>query len=234
MKIGLFIPCYIDQLYPEVGLATVKILKRFGINFEYPIEQTCCGQPAFNTGYWKEAKILAEKFIQIFSNFDYIVSPSGSCVSMIKIFYPKIILTEDLQDISKKSLELTEFLVKVMNIDSTGAEFDHTVTYHDSCHALRELGIKTEPRILLRNVKKLKLIEMENPEDCCGFGGTFSVKFPEISSDMAKYKVNYILNSGAEFVTSTDQSCLMQIDSYARKNNLNIKTIHIAQILSNF
>jgi len=121
-----------------------------------------------------------------------------------------------------------------MNIDSTGAEFNHTVTYHDSCHALRELGVKTEPRILLKNVKKLKLIEMENSEDCCGFGGTFSVKFPEISSDMARYKVNYILNSGAEFVTSTDQSCLMQIDGYARKNRLNIKTIHIAQILSNF
>ena len=125
---------------------------------------------------------------------------------MVKIFYPEIISDEESLNIAKKSFELTEFLVKVMNIDSTGAEFNHTVTYHDSCHALRELGVKTEPRILLKNVKKLKLIEMENSEDCCGFGGTFSVKFPEISSDMARYKVNYILNSGAEFVTSTDQS----------------------------
>lgn len=234
MKIGLFIPCYIDQFYPEVGLAVVKILKKFGIKFDYPIEQTCCGQPAFNTGYRKEAKILAEKFLKIFSNFDYIISPSGSCVSMVKIFYPELLDKDDITIITKKFFELTEFLVNIMNIDSTGAEFDYTVTYHDSCHALRELGLKTEPRILLKNVKKLKLIEMVNSEDCCGFGGTFSVKFPEISVDMTKHKVNYILNSGADFVTSTDQSCLMQIDGYAKKHGINIKTIHIAQILANF
>lgn len=234
MKVALFIPCYIDQFYPEVGVATVKILKKFGIKFDYPLEQTCCGQPAFNTGYWKEAKSLAEKFVKIFSNFDYIVSPSGSCTSMIKIFYPELLNEDELKNIAQKTFELTEFLVKIMKIDSTGAEFDHKVTYHDSCHALRELGIKEEPRILLRNVKKLKLIEMENSEDCCGFGGTFSIKFPEISIDMAKYKLNYALNSGAEFITSTDQSCLMHIDGYARKNKINIKTIHIAQILANF
>ncbi|MCX7762958.1 MAG: (Fe-S)-binding protein [Candidatus Kryptonium sp.] len=234
MKVALFIPCYIDQFYPEVGVATVKILKKFGIKFDYPLEQTCCGQPAFNTGYWKEAKSLAEKFVKIFSNFDYIVSPSGSCTSMIKIFYPELLNEDELKNIMQKTFELTEFLVKIMKIDSTGAEFDHKITYHDSCHALRELGIKEEPRILLRNVKKLKLIEMENSEDCCGFGGTFSIKFPEISIDMAKYKLNYALNSGAEFITSTDQSCLMHIDGYARKNKINIKTIHIAQILANF
>lgn len=234
MKVALFIPCYIDQFYPEVGVATVKILKKFGIKFDYPLEQTCCGQPAFNTGYWKEAKSLAIKFVKIFSNFDYIVSPSGSCTSMIKIFYPELLNEDELKNIMQKTFELTEFLVKIMKIDSTGAEFDHKVTYHDSCHALRELGIKEEPRILLRNVKKLKLIEMENSEDCCGFGGTFSIKFPEISIDMAKYKLNYALNSGAEFITSTDQSCLMHIDGYARKNKINIKTIHIAQILANF
>ncbi|MCX7761203.1 MAG: (Fe-S)-binding protein [Candidatus Kryptonium sp.] len=234
MKVALFIPCYIDQFYPEVGVATVKILKKFGIKFDYPLEQTCCGQPAFNTGYWKEAKSLAIKFVKIFSNFDYIVSPSGSCTSMIKIFYPELLNEDELKNIMQKTFELTEFLVKIMKIDSTGAEFDHKITYHDSCHALRELGIKKEPRILLRNVKKLKLIEMENSEDCCGFGGTFSIKFPEISIDMAKYKLNYALNSGAEFITSTDQSCLMHIDGYARKNKINIKTIHIAQILANF
>ncbi|MEN3037593.1 MAG: (Fe-S)-binding protein [Candidatus Kryptonium sp.] len=234
MKIALFIPCYIDQLYPEVGIATVKILKKLGISFDYPLEQTCCGQPAFNTGYWKEAKLLAEKFVKVFSKFDYIVSPSGSCASMIRIFYPELLSENELKNITQKTFELTEFLVKIMKIDSTGAEFDHKITYHDSCHALRELGIKEEPRILLRNVKKLKLIEMENSEDCCGFGGTFSIKFPEISIDMAKYKLNYALNSGAEFITSTDQSCLMHIDGYARKNKINIKTIHIAQILANF
>lgn len=232
MNIGLFIPCYIDQFYPEVGLATVKILKKLGVKFDYPIEQTCCGQPAFNTGYRKEAKALAEKFIEIFSKFDYIVSPSSSCVSMVKNFYPEL-LNKD-ENTTQKFFELTEFLVNVMHIDSTGAEFNHTVTYHDSCHALRELKLKMEPRILLKSVKNLKLIEMENSEDCCGFGGTFSVKFPEISADMAKYKVKHILNSGADFVTSTDQSCLMQIDGYAKKHGISIKTIHIAQILANF
>ncbi len=233
MKIGLFIPCFIDQIFPEVGVATVKILKKFGLELDYPIEQTCCGQPAFNTGYWKEAKDMAKSFIKIFSKFDYIVSPSGSCVTMVKNFYPEILQGEDLE-ITEKIFELTQFLVKILKVDSTGAEFEHTVTYHDACHALRELGIREEPRLLLKNVKKLKLLEMENSEDCCGFGGTFSVKFPEISTEMAKDKVNSIINSKAEFVTSTDSSCLMQIGGFIKKKGLNIKTIHIAQILANF
>ncbi len=233
MKVGLFIPCFIDQIFPEVGVASVKILKKLGVEFDYPIEQTCCGQPAFNTGYWREAKDIARIFIKTFSKFDYIVSPSGSCVSMVKNFYPEILQDVDLE-LYKKILELTQFLVKILQVDSTGAEFEHTVTYHDACHALRELGIKEEPRLLLKNVKKLKLLEMENSEDCCGFGGTFSVKFPEISTEMVKDKVNSIINSRAEFVTSTDSSCLMQIDGFIKKKGLNIKTIHIAQILANF
>ncbi len=232
MKVGLFIPCYIDQLYPQVGVATVKIFKKFGVKFDYPLNQTCCGQPAFNTGYWNEAKAIAENFKNIFSGFDYIVSPSGSCTSMVKIFYPEIL--QDSNGLKDKIFELTDFLVNVLGIDSTGAEFAHAVAYHDSCHALRELGIKNEPRLLLKNVKKLKLIEIENSEDCCGFGGTFSVKFPEISTEMVKDKIKSIANSGAEFVTSTDSSCLMHIFSYARRNNFKIKSIHIAEILANF
>ncbi len=233
MKVGLFIPCYIDQFFPEVGIATVKILKKLNVEFDYPIEQTCCGQPAFNTGYWKEAKAIAENFLKIFAKFDYIVSPSGSCTSMVKIFYNEI-LGDKSFEISQKIFELTQFLVNILKVDSTGAEFEHTVTYHDACHSLRELGIREEPRILLKNVKKLKLVETENSENCCGFGGTFSVKFPEISTEMVKDKVDAIANSKAEFVTSTDSSCLMQIEGYAKRKGLNIKTIHIAQILANF
>lgn len=234
MKVALFIPCYIDQFYPEVGIATAKILRRFRINFDFPIEQTCCGQLAFNTGYRKESNILAVKFTKVFSDFDYIVSPSASCVNMVKNFFPELLNEMDFPNITQKIFELTEFIVKVLNLDSTGAEFEHTVTYHDSCHALRGLGIKNEPRLLLRNVKKLKFIEMENSEDCCGFGGIFSLKFQKLSVDMTKQKLYHILKTKSEFVTSIDQSCLMQIESYAKKHNLNIKTIHIAQILSNF
>jgi len=232
MKIGLFIPCYIDQIYPQVGVATVKILKKLGVKFDYPLNQTCCGQPAFNTGYWEEAKTIAENFKNIFSDFDYIVSPSGSCTSMVKNFYPEIL--QDSNDWENKTFELSDFLVNVLGVDSTGAEFPHTVAYHDSCHALRELGIKNEPRLLLRNVKKLKLVEIENSEDCCGFGGTFSVKFPEISTEMVKDKVKSIGNSGAEVVTSADSSCLMHIFGYAKRKNFKVKIIHIAEILANF
>ena len=234
MKVALFIPCYIDQLFPEVGVATVKILRRFDVKIDYPLEQTCCGQPAFNTGYWLEAKTLAEKFLKIFSNYDYIVSPSGSCTSMVRIFYPEILKNKNIEEITAKFFELTEFLTKVLQIDSTGAEFNHSVAYHDSCHALRELGIKESPRTLLKNVKKIKLLEIEESDRCCGFGGTFAVKFPEISTEMAKSKVDNIIKTGAEFVTSTDSSCLMHIGGYMSKNGVKVKTIHIAQILANF
>ena len=233
MKIALFIPCYIDQIFPEIGVATVEILKKFKLNVYFPEDQTCCGQPAFNTGYRKEAKELAYRFVKIFEKYDYIVSPSGSCTAMVKNFYSELGVDER-GVIKNKIFELTQFLVNVLNIKSTGASFEAKVTYHDSCHLLRELGIKSEPRLLLKNVKGLELVEMPGSENCCGFGGTFSVKFPEISTAMVEDKVKSIQSTGAQFVTSTDASCLMQIDGFIKRNKIPVKTIHIAEILANF
>ena len=208
MKVSLFVPCLVDQFFPRVGVNLANILRKVGATVEYRAEQTCCGQPAFNSGYHEEAVELAERFLQIFRGADYIVSPSGSCTSMVKIFYPEIVedhsLREILHEVTSKTYEFSDFLVNVLGVKDLGARFPHKVTYHDACHLLRELKVKEPPRELIRHVRDIEFVEMEDSETCCGFGGTFSVKYPEISTAMAEDKAAAIAQSGAEYVIAND------------------------------
>ncbi len=236
MKVALFIPCLVDQFFPRVGLNLVKILRKLGLQVEYPMEQTCCGQPAFNTGYHEEAIELAQRFIQVFSGgADYIVSPSGSCTSMVKIFYPEILTEPSLQgplkEVTSRIYEFSDFLVNVLRVNDVGARFPHKVTYHDACHLLRELKVKEPPRVLIRHVRDVELVELENSETCCGFGGTFSVKFPEISTAMAEDKVTSIVQSGAKYIVANDSSCLMQIAGTLSRKGIPVKPLHLVELL---
>jgi L-lactate dehydrogenase complex protein LldE len=226
MKVALFIPCFVDQLYPQVGIAMVRVLRRLQLEVHYPAAQTCCGQPAFNTGCWDEARQLAERFCAIFAGAEAIVCPSGSCAAMVRQFYPELIKQ------TAPVYEFGEFLVRKLGVTDVGARFPATVTYHDSCHALRELRLKDEPRQLLRHVRDLKLIEMDQAETCCGFGGTFSIKFPMISYAMDEVKCASIARTGAEYVVSADSSCLMQIAGYLNRAKVPIKTISLAEVLA--
>ena len=236
MKVALFIPCLSEHLYPQSALSMVKVLRYIGADIEYVDNQTCCGQPAFNSGYRKEIIPIAERFIELFKDKEYIVSPSGSCTAMVRIFYQELDIRKDLHkardELSRKIFEFTEFLVNIAGVDKLDGQFNHKVTIHDSCHSLRELGVREQPRELLRSLKDLELIEMEKSDTCCGFGGTFSYKFADLSVAMVARKCRYINESGAEYVTSTDSSCLMNIDGYLRKHNYKTKAIHIADILA--
>jgi L-lactate dehydrogenase complex protein LldE len=235
MKISLFIPCLVDQFFPTVGVNLVKILKKVGATVDYPMDQTCCGQPAFNSGYHEEAVELAQRFLQVFRGAEYIVSPSGSCTTMVKVFYREILhdrgLHEALEEVTSRIYEFSDFLVNVLGVKDVGARFAHKVTYHDACHLLRELKVKEAPRELIRHVRDIEFVEMENSETCCGFGGTFSVKFPEISTAMAEDKANAIAQCGAEYVVANDSSCLMQIAGYLSRNHIPAKPLHLAELL---
>lgn len=234
-KVSLFIPCFVDQLFPDTGVAALKILQHLGCEVTYSAEQTCCGQPAFNSGYFDEAAPLAVKFLNIFRDADYVVAPSGSCITMVKQLYAELPLPESLRNDwlqwRKRVFELSEFIVSVLGVEKWAGTFPATVTYHDACHALRELRIKEQPRKLLTSIEGLEVLEMENSEICCGFGGTFAVKFPEISTAMVHNKARWIQESGAEYVVSTDSSCLMNIDGYLRRHKIPVKTIHLADLL---
>lgn len=236
MRVSLFVPCLIDQFSPQAGVATVRLLRKLGLEVAYPEAQTCCGQPAFNAGYHEEATKLAERFIEIFSDAEYIVTPSGSCGSMVRVFYPSLPIHKDLgpflTEVRAKTYELSEFLVSVLGITDVGATFSARVTYHDSCHLLRELKVKDPPRLLIRNVRGIDFVEMGESESCCGFGGSFSVKFPEISTAMLEEKVNSIQKTGAEFVVANDTGCLMQMAGMLQRRRLPVKTLHLAELLS--
>jgi L-lactate dehydrogenase complex protein LldE len=238
MKVDAFIPCFIDQFYPETAFSFIKVLEKAGCEVHYSPEQTCCGQPSFNSGYWKETKTLAIKFLNDFKNAETIVAPSASCTGFVKNYYHKL-FAEDaelllkVEDLTPRIYEFTDFLVNKLQQSNFGAEFNHRVTFHDSCSGLREYGIKSEPRVLLQNVKGLELVEMENLTTCCGFGGTFSAKFHHISTAMTEQKVEFALKAGAEYIVSTEASCLMNIEAYIKKQKLPIKTIHLADLLGN-
>lgn len=236
MTVDLFIPCFIDQLYPETAFSVVKIFKKLGIEVKYNKNQTCCGQVAYNSGFWDEARNVASKFITDFPYDRPIVSPSASCSGFVKNHYARLFEdTDTLFDhdlVSKSIIELSDFLVNKLNLTDIGAKFDGKVVYHDGCSALRDYGIKDEPRTLLKHVRGLTLLEMEDSDTCCGFGGTFSVKFEPISIAMAEQKIENALKTGAEYITSTEASCLMHLDGYIKKNNIPLKTIHIADILA--
>jgi len=236
MTVDIFIPCFIDQIYPETGMNMVKILEKLEIEVHYNTNQTCCGQMAYISGFWDEARAIGSKFIKDFQNDRYIVGPSASCIGFVRNYYPKIFHNTSLHNESKQVVkniyEITDFLVNVMNVRDMGATFKGKISFHDSCAALREYGIKEEPRELLAKVRGLELIEMNESDVCCGFGGTFSVNNEPISSAMAEQKIQNAIESGAEYIVSTEASCLMHIDGYIRKHNLPIKTMHIIDILA--
>lgn len=237
MKVELFVPCFVDQLYPETAFNTVKLLEKAGCEVNYNSKQTCCGQPAYNAGYWEQAKEIGNKFLTDFSSADYIVAPSASCVGMVKNGYNDLftntIVHNTCRTIQGTIFELSDFLINVLKRDYFGAELDGKAVYHDSCSGLRECKIKEEPRQLLAKVHGLEMVEMVDTDMCCGFGGTFAVKFDAISSAMAEQKVNNALAMEAEYIISTDLSCLMHLDGYIQKNNIPLKTMHIADVLVN-
>ena len=235
-KVDLFIPCFIDQIFPETAFNTERLLKRAGCDVHYNPEQTCCGQPAYNAGFWDEAKKVGQKFLSDFDENNPIVSPSASCVGMIRNGYDDL-FTNSMEHNTCRALqrnifEISDFLVNVLQMEYFGAELVGTAVYHDSCAALRECQIREEPRKLLAQVGGLEIIEMRDQETCCGFGGTFAVKFDGISSAMAEQKVQNALAVNAEYIISTDASCLLQLQAYIEKHKLPIKTIHLVDVLT--
>ena len=214
----------------------VKVLEKAGCAVQYNTNQTCCGQPAFNAGFHEEAKQVCGKFIKDFSGVDYIVAPSASCVGFVRNYYPKLFdnssLHNEVKDLQRRTFEFSDFLINVLHVEDVGAVLHGKATYHDSCAALRECKIKQEPRQLLSHVKGLELVEMNDVETCCGFGGTFAVKFEAISISMADQKVTNALATGADYIISTDLSCLMHIDGYMRHKGIKLQTMHIADVLA--
>lgn len=241
MKVSIFITCIVDQMFPEVGVAMVEVLRRLGVEALFNADQTCCGQPAFNSGYRAEARQVARHMVEVFEReldrADYIVAPSGSCTTMVKKFYAELFesgeeMAERVKRISEKVLEFSEFLTNVMKVEDVGARGDARVTYHDSCHLLRELGVSAGPRKLIKGVHGVELIEMDKADACCGFGGTFSVKYPEISTAIDKEKIASIQRTGADTVVGCDSSCLMQMAGLAQREGLKLRFIHLAELLA--
>lgn len=238
MDVQIFIPCFIDQLFPDTAFNMIKVLEKAGCKVLYNEDQTCCGQPAFNAGFREESKIVCKKFIEDFSGREFIVTPSASCAGFVKNYYHKLLSgasnINDIRAMQSRIFEFSDFLVNVAKKVDFGARFPHKVTYHDSCAALRECNVKKEPRKLLEHVQGLELVEMNDVETCCGFGGTFAVKFEDISGAMADQKISNAMDAGAEYIISTDASCLMHLDGFSNKQGKQIQTIHLADVLAQF
>jgi len=236
MDVQLFVPCFIDQLYPQTAFNMIKVLEKLGCHVHYNTNQTCCGQPAFNAGFGDAARDVCNKFLADFSGTGYIVSPSASCTGFVKNYYPRLFdnssLHNEVKDTGKRMFEFSAFLTDILKIENAGAELHGKATYHDSCAALRELHIKSGPRRLLSYVRGLELVEMNDVETCCGFGGTFAVKFETISAAMGDQKLVNATNTGANYIISTDVSCLMHLDGIIKQKGLAIQTMHIADVLA--
>lgn len=231
MRVALFIPCFVDLLVPEVGVATARLLRRLGHEVHYPEGQTCCGQPALSSGYFRESLALARRQLDILGEGDpdAVVAPSGSCVTALRKIGPaRTGLSHPLLD---RLYEVTEFLVDELGVTDVGAELRGTATYHDACHPLRELGVGEQPRRLLGAVKGLSLVEMAPSAECCGFGGSFSLNFPAVSSGMGCRKADAVEATGADWVVSTEPSCLMQIDGILKRRKSRVRALHVAQVL---
>lgn len=237
LKAALCATCLVDQFYPEVGEAVVKVLRSQGVELSFPEDQTCCGQIAFNGGFRIDAAEVATRFMDLFENEENIVVPSGSCTSMIKVYY-KELFKDDLEQlerakaIAEKTYEFSDFLVNVVGQSDVGAVSHGLVTYHDACHLLRELGISKEPRELIGNVEGVEVQEMHDSDSCCGFGGLFSIKFPHISEAILEEKIKNIVDSGAGTLVANDCGCLMQIRGAMQRKNLKVRAMHIAELLA--
>jgi L-lactate dehydrogenase complex protein LldE len=238
VKVSLFVTCLVDQLWSSVGTSCVAVLRRVGCEVEFDDRQTCCGQPAFNTGYRNEARQVAKRFIEVFeeSTADAIVSPSGSCTAMVhhfaELFSDDPSWRDRAKAIAARTHELSSFLIHVLEIEDVGASWQGKLTWHDACHGLRDLNIKLEPRRLIRNVRGAEFVELENAESCCGFGGTFSVKYPEISLAILDQKIEAIERAGVQAVVSGDASCLMQIGGRLSRKGSNVRVMHLAELLA--
>ncbi|MDO4819263.1 MAG: (Fe-S)-binding protein [Prevotella sp.] len=241
MKVGLFIPCYVDALYPEVGVSTYKLLRSLGVEVFYPERQTCCGQPMGNAGFQKKAHSLVETFDELFSGYDYVVAPSASCAAYVRFFHPEIMPEKECRA-ATKTMDIVEFLHDVLKVQSLPARFPHKVSVHNSCHGVRELGLSSPsernvPQFnkiidLLRLVDGIEVVEPERKDECCGFGGMFSIEETAVSARMGQDKVRRHIATGAEYVTGPDSSCLMHMQGVAQKNHLDIKFIHVVEILA--
>jgi L-lactate dehydrogenase complex protein LldE len=236
MNVQIFIPCFVDQLYPETAFNMIKVLEKAGCSVSYNTSQTCCGQPAFNAGFWDDAKSVCTKFLKDFSGTEYIISPSASCTGFVRNYYSKLFENSsrhhDVAGTANRLYEFSEFLIKVLKIENIGASLNGKATYHDSCAGLRECKIKAEPRKLLAQVKGLELVEMNDTETCCGFGGTFAVKFEAISIGMAEQKVENALATNADYLISTDHSCLLHLQGYIKQKGYTLQTMHLADVLA--
>lgn len=227
-KIALFVTCVNDVAFPSTGIAAVRVLERLGVEVEFPEAQTCCGQMQYNTGYPAEAKPLAEKFARDFRGYDAVVVPSGSCGAFVRDVHPKLLGVHSPPPV----YELTEYLVDVLGAEEVGAYFPHRVAYHPTCHSSRLLKLGDRPTRLLRRVAGLELVELPGAQECCGFGGTFAVKNPDVSAAMGADKVAHAVGSGAEYLIAADNSCLMHIGGTARRSAAPIKTLHLAEVLA--
>jgi L-lactate dehydrogenase complex protein LldE len=239
VRVALFITCFNDTLFPETGRATVEVLERLGVEVDFPLDQTCCGQMHFNTGYQREAIPLVRRFVEVFDGYEAVVAPSGSCVSMVRELYPMAAelagdrrLAERIEVLGPRVFELSEFLVKKLGVTDVGAYYPHRVTYHPTCHSLRMLKVGEAPLELLRNVRGMDLVELSEPEECCGFGGTFAVKNADTSAAMLSDKIRRVLEAEAEVCTAGDNSCLMHIGGGLRRQRAGVETVHLAQILA--
>jgi len=241
-NIGLFIPCYIDQFYPKVGIATLELLEKLGLEVFYPSEQTCCGQPLANSGAEDKAIKTYNNFVRIFSKFDYIVSPSGSCVYHVRENYNVLPQTDEVRRVRQNTFELCEFIVDILKTDDLKIDFPHKVGVHQSCHGLRGLKLATPSELivehyskvhrLLKKAKGIEIINLDREDECCGFGGTFSIFQPDISVKMGKDRLDDHRRNGAEVITATDMSCLMHLEGIARRQNREVRFLHIAEILN--
>ena len=236
LKVSLMVTCLGDALFPNVGVATVRLLRRLGVDVDFPEKQTCCGQPFFNSGYHAEASNLAKHTIRAFETGRPVVTPSGSCAAMVKLEYPHLfrddlVWHERAEDLARRTHELSDFLVHVLNLDDVGARLECQATYHMACH-LRGLGIVNEPERLLRHVQGLQYIPLERCDECCGFGGSFSVRYPGISGAMVQDKATLIEKTGANVVVATDAGCLMNIAGCLRRRGSTVRTMHLAEVLA--
>jgi L-lactate dehydrogenase complex protein LldE len=239
LRAALFITCFNDTLFPATGIAVVKLLERLGVQVDFPLEQTCCGQMHLNSGYAREAEPLMRRFVRVFADAEVVVSPSASCVGMVRDQYPKLaassgdpVLVREVEQLVPRVLELTELLVDRLGLTDVGAHYPHRVTYHPTCHGLRGLSLGDRPLALLRAVRGIELVELPQAEECCGFGGTFAVKNADTSAAMLADKLAHVLATGAEVCTAGDNSCLMHIGGGLRRTGAPVRAVHLAEILA--
>ncbi|MBI4482419.1 MAG: (Fe-S)-binding protein [Acidobacteria bacterium] len=236
-RVTLFVPCLVDLFFPRIGIAAVAVLERLGLTVDYPPGQTCCGQPAFNMGFQREARAMARRYLDLFAGSEAVVTPSGSCASMLRIFYPQLFAAEP--DMVERALrlasvtyEFSEFLVNVLAVEDVGSSFPGRVAYHDSCHLLRTLGVDEAPRRLIRRVRGAELVELEDGRECCGFGGAFSAKLPGISTAMLHDKIRRLQDQRPDLLVACDAGCLMQLAGGLRRQGSSLRAWHLAELLA--